>query len=290
MILRWWAGLCCALVLLAAPLDSTAGAIKLDAKSVGRGQPLVIQACPGKKAAHGTAGLAGAEAMLVPAKNGCLAGVLAPDLKVKPGVYTLKVSTPGAKTVSRKVKITDMDYGTRRITVKARFMKLSKEQLDRHWKEMARQKAVYALRTPHQYWRGAFERPEGKVVGNFGRKSVINGKPRSPHGGTDFRAALGDPVRAAAAGKVALVDDTYFGGLIVMIDHGLGVVSTYRHLSKSLVKKGQMVIKGQLIAKAGKSGRVTGPHLHFDIHLAGSRVDPLAFIQASRELAALTGK
>ena len=290
MTFRLWAGFVCALLASAMPSGAWAGAINLDAQSVGRGQPLVVQACVGKKPATGLASLAGAEAMLVKAKNGCLAGILAPDLKVKPGTYTLKVSAVGAGQITKKVRIIDMDYGTRRITVKSKFMKLSKEQLNRHWREIGRQKAVYALRTPRQYWHGAFARPEGKVVGNFGRKSVINGKPRSPHGGTDFRAAQGAPVRAAAAGKVALVDDTYFGGLIVMLDHGLGVVSTYRHLSKSLVKKGEMVNKGQIIGKAGKSGRVTGPHLHFDIHLAGSRVDPLAFIRATRELAALTGK
>ena len=199
------------------------------------------------------------------------------------------MSAPGLKEISRKVTVKDMDYGVRRITVKSKFMKLSQEQLKRHWQEMARQKAVYASIYPHPYWSGAFARPEGKVVGNFGRKSVINGEPRSPHGGTDFRAAMGAPIRACASGKVALVDDTYFGGLVVMIDHGLGVVSAYRHLSKSLVKKGEMVKKGQLIGKAGKSGRVTGPHLHFDIHLAGSRVDPLAFIRATGKLAALTG-
>jgi murein DD-endopeptidase MepM/ murein hydrolase activator NlpD len=130
----------------------------------------------------------------------------------------------------------------------------------------------------------------GKVVGPFGRRSVINGQPRRHHGGVDFRAATGQPIHAAARGRVALVDDTFFGGIVVLLDHGWGLISGYRHLCQALVRPGQKVARGDVIAKAGASGRVTGPHLHFDVTLGGSRVDPLAWIEASRKLARSSGE
>jgi murein DD-endopeptidase MepM/ murein hydrolase activator NlpD len=67
------------------------------------------------------------------------------------------------------------------------------------------------------------------------------------------------------------------------------VVTAYRHLDRALVKEGQRVAKGQAIAEVGMSGRVTGPHLHFDVHVAGARVDPLAWMRASRKLAEYWG-
>jgi len=127
----------------------------------------------------------------------------------------------------------------------------------------------------------------GVVTGPFGRRTLVNGQPRQPHGGVDLRGAQGSPVRAPAAGVVALVQDSYFGGLTLLIDHGLGVISGYRHLSACLVRPGQKVSRGQVIARVGRSGRVTGPHLHFDVHVSGARVDPLAWLQTTRTLAAL---
>jgi len=102
----------------------------------------------------------------------------------------------------------------------------------------------------------------------------------------DFRAAKGDPVKAPAAGKAVLVKDTYFGGLVLLIHHGAGVISGYRHLSACLVKPGDLVKPGQVVAKVGMSGRVTGPHLHYDIHLGGARVDPASWQKLSGLLAA----
>ena len=84
MTLRFLAGFLFSLILFAASSGAWAETLKLDAQSVGRGQPLVLRTCLGKRASTGTASLAGAEAVLIKAKNGCLAGILAPDLKVKP--------------------------------------------------------------------------------------------------------------------------------------------------------------------------------------------------------------
>lgn len=282
------------MAVLAAALMLCGGAAALAArllvqpKPLAPGQPAVVRVELGKTASAGVrAEFMGKRLPLWRGPDGAFLGLVAPDLGTKPGKRPLRVLVRGRQVVAARVMVGPRDYGERRITVKKKFMVLSKEQLKRHWAEMARQKAVYNSYSPQRLWRGAWQRPvPGKMVGPFGRRSVINGEPRSPHGGVDLRAGLGEPVRAANAGRVALVDPTYFGGLTMLIDHGQGVISGYRHLSKSLVTKGQTVAKGQVIALAGKSGRVTGPHLHFDLHLAGSRVDPLAFIAATNALAA----
>ncbi|OFX13505.1 MAG: hypothetical protein A2516_06905 [Alphaproteobacteria bacterium RIFOXYD12_FULL_60_8] len=70
----------------------------------------------------------------------------------------------------------------------------------------------------------------------------------------------------------------FYTGQTVMIDHGLGLQSVYAHLSAVEVKLGQTVTKGQTIGKVGKSGRVTGPHLHFGVSLLSTKLDPLAVI------------
>lgn len=254
-----------------------------------QGQPLLVRACI-KAKGQAYISFLGRPVAVIKDKSGCLVAALAPDLTTRPGKYSVRLKS-GRRTIARAgLMVAARDYGTRRITVNPKFMRLSARQLARHKKEYARQLAVYASRSPRRLWRGGFLHPvPGIQVGQFGRKSIINGKPRSPHGGQDLRAAKGEPVHAPAAGRVALVDDTFFGGLIVMLDHGQGIISAYRHLSKAEVKAGDMVRKGQEIGRAGSSGRVTGPHLHYDIHLAGSRVDPVAWAKLSKRLARMLG-
>lgn len=131
---------------------------------------------------------------------------------------------------------------------------------------------------------------DSQVVSLFGRRSFVNGKEKSPHGGIDLRGADGTPVPAAADGTVALVIDAYFSGNTVLIDHGQGLITRYLHLSQALVKTGQKVKKGQVIGKVGSTGRVTGPHLDFGVKLAGARVDPQDWVALSQVLAQRLGE
>jgi murein DD-endopeptidase MepM/ murein hydrolase activator NlpD len=192
----------------------------------------------------------------------------------------------GRQLAAARLKVVPGDYGVRRITVKKKFMRLTPEQIARWKRETALIKAVYNRFTPRPLWSGGFIRPlDSVVVGAFGRRSIINGQERSPHGGVDLRGKTGTPVKAPAGGRVALVLDTFFGGNTILIDHGLGLVSVYMHLSVVLVKKGQRVHQGQVIGRVGATGRVTGPHLHFGIVLRGLKIDPLAWVELSRRLA-----
>jgi murein DD-endopeptidase MepM/ murein hydrolase activator NlpD len=96
-----------------------------------------------------------------------------------------------------------------------------------------------------------------------------------PHEGVDIAAPSGTPVIAPAAGIVVAVGEQGGYGLLVEVDHGHGVSTRYGHLSRARVRAGQLVARGQLIANVGSSGLSTGPHLHYEIRIAGAVVDPL---------------
>ena len=100
---------------------------------------------------------------------------------------------------------------------------------------------------------------------------------RKFHSGLDINCNWGTPVRASGNGKVISVERQSGFGLVVEIDHGFGYLTIYAHLSKALVKRGDRVTRGQLIAKSGNSGLSSGPHLHYEVHHNGKALDPIDF-------------
>lgn len=114
----------------------------------------------------------------------------------------------------------------------------------------------------------------GALSSSFGLRRVFNGKPRAPHSGLDIKAPAGQLVRAPAAGVVVLTGDFFYSGNAVFLAHGEGVVSLYAHLSKVTVHKGQVLKTGDQLGEVGKTGRATGPHLHWSLSLNNARVDP----------------
>ncbi|MEM6531908.1 MAG: M23 family metallopeptidase [Myxococcota bacterium] len=110
----------------------------------------------------------------------------------------------------------------------------------------------------------------------FGVRRLFNKALQSQHRGLDIDGRTGRPIYATNDGFVALVAENYFYvGNAVFIDHGENVFSMYFHLSETAVKTGERVKRGQRIGRIGKTGRVTGPHLHFGIKMSGFYVDPL---------------
>ena len=101
------------------------------------------------------------------------------------------------------------------------------------------------------------------------------------HRGIDLRAERGTPVHAAAAGRVIFARRSGGKGNTIAIDHGNGVKTVYAHLQTMLVRIGQSVEAGQLIAKSGATGRVTAPHLHFEVWSNGHHTDPLTALPPS---------
>jgi len=216
-------------------------------------------------------------------KNDAWEGFIGADLTTKPGRYNMKISLsdsnrPNAITVS----VLSRDYGIRRLTLPKEMVELDTNTLKRVREESKTVKGLFISADKNPLWIGRWIRPvPGMIVGPFGRRSIINGMERSPHSGVDFKAAEGDPIKATNRGIVALVENHFFSGLSIIIDHGGGIQSMYFHLSKDFVKVGQLVEKGAIIGLAGSSGRVTGPHLHFGIRLNNGRIDPIKLIEIS---------
>lgn len=121
----------------------------------------------------------------------------------------------------------------------------------------------------------------GPITGVYGSQRVYNGVPNSPHYGVDIARPVGTLVTAPAGGVVTLVHpDMFFSGGTLIIDHGHGLSSTFIHLSEILVKQGDEIAQGQAIAKVGKTGRATGPHLDWRMNWFEERVDPQLLVGA----------
>ena len=127
-----------------------------------------------------------------------------------------------------------------------------------------------------------------RITSPFGSAREYNGRVTSRHTGTDFAGALGTPVVAAARGVVALVADFYLAGRAVYLDHGAGLVTGYFHLSRAAVAEGDTVEAGQQIGAVGRSGRVTGPHLHWILRYGTISLDPMSLVSLGEEAAALS--
>ncbi|SEQ32659.1 murein DD-endopeptidase [Ectothiorhodospira magna] len=97
----------------------------------------------------------------------------------------------------------------------------------------------------------------------------------APHHGTDFAMPIGTPILAPADGRVVRVDEHPLAGRFLVIEHGQGYTTRYLHLSRALVRPGQTVERGQRIALSGNTGRSTGPHLHYELHVNGRPVDAM---------------
>lgn len=105
------------------------------------------------------------------------------------------------------------------------------------------------------------------------------------HTGLDFPSDTGTPIYAAAGGVVVVEETHHAYGNMIEIDHGNNLITRYAHTSKIFVKKGDIVKRGQKIAEVGTTGRSTGPHLHFEVWVAGVVQDPRPFLNAGENLA-----
>ncbi len=130
---------------------------------------------------------------------------------------------------------------------------------------------------------------QGEVGSGFGvRPDPITGR-NALHSGLDFPAEPGTPVRAAAGGVVVSTDWHPQFGKLLELDHGKGLSTLYAHNSQVLVQRGDIVKRGQVVAKVGNSGRSTGPHLHFEVLVDGVPQDPARFLAAGAQAGAQMG-
>jgi len=159
--------------------------------------------------------------------------------------------------------------------VEEKFVTYDEATTERILRENREMRAVIRRETPARLWSEPFIVPcAGPISGRFGLTRYFNGKRSFPHTGIDISANTGETVAAANDGTVALVMDSYLGGLTLLIDHGQGLYTSYCHLSGVLVKEGDPVSRGLPVALVGATGRVTGAHLHFGVFLNHHVVNP----------------
>lgn len=141
-------------------------------------------------------------------------------------------------------------------------------------REREQVESTVSVFTPTKYWSGPWITPaEGDISSEFGEMRSENGGPYFSHLGTDIANEVGTPIYAPANGVVALNQELLLYGNMVILDHGVGVFSLYGHMDSSVVTLGQSVSRGQLIGYMGQTGYVTGPHVHWEAIVHGTRVN-----------------
>jgi murein DD-endopeptidase MepM/ murein hydrolase activator NlpD len=183
------------------------------------------------------------------------------------------------------LRVSRSSYDSETLTVPPAYARPDSAASARIQSEIERSRKVSrASQLRRRLWRGAFQLPrKSRITSRFGTARVFNGEVQSRHLGTDFAGAVGAPVRAAGRGMVAMVADFYLAGRAVYIDHGAGLVTAYFHLSRADVRQGQLVLAGQRIGAVGRSGRVTGPHLHWVARYGEISVDPMSLLNISED-------
>ncbi len=147
--------------------------------------------------------------------------------------------------------------------------------------ELAQRASIFSKLSAQRLWSGPFVLPAAGLVSSiYGQGRSYNGGPITDyHHGTDFIGDTGDPVVAAAAGRVAFAGELQIRGTAIILDHGAGVFSAYHHLSSVEVVEGQLVSAGERIGAIGSTGLVTGPHLHWEVIVRGVEVDGQLWLQ-----------
>lgn len=146
-------------------------------------------------------------------------------------------------------------------------------------------KAALSSSSPFNLWEKGFIVPvDGRISGNFGGQRIINGEKKNPHRGTDIAAPEGTPIKAANDGIVTLSGGNFFySGNMVIIDHGQNLFTLYAHMKTTSVEVGQKVKKGDIIGTVGKTGRATGPHLHFGASINDVRFNPSSLLNINKK-------
>jgi murein DD-endopeptidase MepM/ murein hydrolase activator NlpD len=219
--------------------------------------------------------------MVLKDSDGLWIAVVGIELKTPTGRASLRVEDQhGVRQALFNIE--SRNYKSQHITLKNKsHVNPDPEQVRRYEREHKVQMDAYARFRDASPSNVLLDKPvPGRLTSPFGLRRFFNGEERNAHSGLDFAASQGVPVKAPASGVVTIVDDYFFNGKTIFLDHGQGFITMYCHLSGFDVKVGDTVERGQVIGKVGATGRATGPHLHWNVSLNGARVDPAIFINA----------
>lgn len=198
-----------------------------------------------------------------------------------PKQVRLAIHTPDGQHIEQNLEVVQRTYEVQRIDgLPADKVSPPPEVYDRIAREAQMIGQIRQIYSKHLDAFDDFVWPvDGIITGVYGSRRILNGQPRSPHYGVDIACPQGTEIRAPAGGVVKLIEDMYFSGITMVIDHGYGLSSTFLHLHKARVALDERVEQGQVIAEVGATGRVTGAHLDWRINWFERRLDPQSIAQ-----------
>ncbi len=209
--------------------------------------------------------------------------LLGVDIETEPGQYPIQLVNVGKDRVPQLetlwLEVKEKDRGVSRLTLPPEMVTPKEPELLARIAGERRLLTQIFAEDKGILLADLFSRPvPDPLNSSFGKKRVLNGLPRAPHSGADFRSPSGRLVRAPAHGNVVFAGDLYYTGNTVILDHGAGLYSLYAHLSQLLCSVGERLSQGEPIGKVGSTGRSTGSHLHWTIRLREALIDPISVL------------
>jgi len=217
--------------------------------------------------------------VLVLEKDNRWVAVIGIPLKTKAGLHTIQVKS-GKNTNELSFDIVDKEYPAQYITLKnKRMVNPNPDDIKRISSERPAINKALNTWTQQVVNDLSFSIPvKGRLSSPFGLKRFFNNQPKNPHSGLDIAAPTGTAISAPAPALVIGTGNYYYNGNTVFLDHGQGLITGYFHMSKISVHAGQIVEQGTKLGEVGETGRVTGPHLHWNVYLNKTKVDPALFV------------
>jgi murein DD-endopeptidase MepM/ murein hydrolase activator NlpD len=232
-----------------------------------------------------SAEVGGRRLAFAPAPDGWLA-VAALPIEAEPGPLEVRVARPEGP-LAAVLEVEPGSWVERRIRVSERFVRPPPPSVKRRI-EADREAFSRAFSQPPGPFLvdGPFAWPRrAEVTGRFGDRRTLNGRKSSRHYGLDLSGRMGAKVHAAQAGRAVLVRDCWASGRSVVLWHGSDLYTLYLHLQRAAVREGQEVRRGDLVGRVGRSGRVSGPHLHWGVKVGELYVDPESVLRLPLDLA-----
>lgn len=256
-----------ALVALAATFPAGPGPLRFDPPVPRLGDvALVYLESADQALLKGEARIFGYEFPLFRINADDLRAVIAVPIDADPGEHDLEIAV-GSRSIRGVMHVADREFNKSELNVSKQFTeKKSKALLQRLREEERAMQALFLPEPGPPKLSGALSRPvAGEVTAVFGTKRVFNGKTNSVHYGLDLDGKIGDPIRAVQSGRVVMSAMRWASGGTIIIDHGGGLFTAYFHMSAREKVPGDKVAAGEIIGAVGKTGRVTGPHLHLAV-------------------------
>jgi len=268
-------------LLFSATLPFSTGSLHAEAYSVTQGDVLTIH----KSIPDGTVSLEcmGKQWPTTREDDGQVWAWIGVDMKTRPGTYPVTWKA-GEWRGEDRVRVVKGKFRLSYIEVDKKMAVFGKEELRRIRADQKLLKESYVAKVDASPFIHITQMPtEGIESTPFGAQRYVNGEPRSPHSGIDIAAPEGTPIITPLGGKVLVVEEMYLNGNTVTIGHGHGLVSVFSHMKQALVKKGDWIEAGARIGEVGKTGRATGPHLHWGLRFQNARINPHSIIRLQQK-------